>query len=87
MDNIKSDTQRLSEDYKVLKEDSNKFSSKIDDHVKKLSSFTTSFDKRRENMSANNRVVKNIETSISELEPSIEIKLHKITAGNAKTIY
>ena len=43
MAGIKSDTRRLSEYTKVLKEGSNKFSSKLDDHVNKLSSFTASF--------------------------------------------
>ena len=43
MANIKSETHLLSEYNKFIKEDSTNFSSKLDDHVNKLTFFTTSF--------------------------------------------
>ena len=65
MDNIKSDTHCLSEDTKVLKEDSTKFSSRLDDHLKKLYSFTTLFDEGLGKMSDRNRVDRKIESKTS----------------------
>ena len=84
MDNIKSETYRVSEGTKVLKEYSTNFSSEIYDHVNKLSYFTTLFDELLVNISSNNRVVSKIEAAISELEETIEMKLDKITSDNEK---
>ena len=44
MANTKSETHRLSEDTKALKENSTKFPSKLDEYVRKIFSFTTYFD-------------------------------------------
>ena len=60
---INLDTHRLSEDTNILKEDSTKFSSKLDDRVKKISYFTTYFDGILDNMSFNNIVGCNIEAA------------------------
>ena len=84
MDNIKSETCPLSAGTKVLKEYSTKFYKKIWP-LEKLSYFNASFDECLVNISYNNRVGSNIETSISELEAKIETELAKITADNAKT--
>ena len=46
MADIKSETHHLSEDAKVLKKYSNKYESKLDQRVKKISYITTSFDER-----------------------------------------
>ena len=56
MADIKSETHWLSEDTKVLKEDYTNFSEKIDDHMKKLSIFTTSFYVRLEKIVSKNIV-------------------------------
>ena len=81
---IKLDTHRLSEDTNILKEDSTKFSSKLDDHVNKIYSFTKSFDKRLNNISTNNRVSSNIDAETSKLEATIEMKIDKIAAYHTK---
>ena len=52
--------------------------------MKKLTSFAILYDERLENITTNNRVVKNIDAAISEPEEIIEIKLDIITADNTK---
>ena len=44
MNTFKSDTNRLSEDTRAIKENSTKFPSKLDEYVRKIFSFTTYFD-------------------------------------------
>ena len=85
MATIKSDRHWPSEDTKLIKEYSTKLSSKLDYHVKKLSSFATSFDEILENISSNNIVGRNFEAATSELEATIEMKLDKITYDPTKT--
>ena len=55
----------------MLKKESTKFSSKLDEHKNNLSSITTSFDKHLKKMIVNNRVGRNIEAATSELEAEI----------------
>ena len=63
MVDIKQETHCISEDAKDVKEYSTKFSSKLDDRVKKISYFTTYFDGILDNMSFNNIVGCNIEAA------------------------
>ena len=60
MANIKSETHRLSEDTDILKENYTQFTSKLDYHTKKISSFNTSYHEHLENISSNNTVIRKV---------------------------
>ena len=61
MANIKSETFRLSKDTKYIKEYYTIFLSRQNSHKKTLYSYTTSFDKRLDKISAINKVCSKIE--------------------------
>ena len=54
--------------------------------MKKIPSFTAYFDGCLDNTSYKNRVGRNIESSTSEIEETIEMKLDNVTADYTKII-
>ena len=60
MVNLASLTVCLTETTKALKEKNTKFSSKLDNHIKKFTFFATSYDELPQNIGTNNRVGKTI---------------------------
>ena len=86
MVNIKQETIFLSEDTKVLKETTNKFSSKIIEQENHISSLTPHFEELFENMIVCNRFDRKVEAAKSKIEATIEMKLDYIKTYHMKTI-
>ena len=68
----------------MIKEGSTKFSPKLDSQDKKISSFTTSYDKQLNKMITIDKSITNIEISKTELEATMNMRLDEFKSETIK---